>query len=78
VYELGQRFGFAVEAEDQFWHGALTNLASHFGVEGEPVRDEAVLLDPTIRWAKATNLWYNAAIRTALYLPIRWVRGLFA
>jgi hypothetical protein len=78
VYELGQRFGFAVEAEDQFWHGALTNLALHFGVEGEPVRQEAVLLDPSIQWSKATNLWYNSAIRTTLYLPIRWVLGLFA
>jgi hypothetical protein len=25
-----------------------------------------------------TNLWYNAAVRTTLHLPIRWVRGLFA
>ena len=78
VYELGQRLGFAVKAEDQFWHGALTNLAAHFDVEGEPVRQEAVLLDPTIQWSKVTNLWYNAAMRTTLYLPIRWVRNLFA
>jgi hypothetical protein len=78
VYELGQRLGFAVEAEDRFWHGALTNLAAHLGVEGEPVRQQAVLLDPTIQWSRATNLWHNAAIRTTLYLPIHWVRGLFA
>jgi hypothetical protein len=78
VYEMGQRLGFAVKAEDQFWHGALTNLAAHFGVEGEPVRQEAVLLDKTIQWSRVTNLWYSAAIRTTLHLPIRWVRGLFA
>ena len=78
VYEMGQRLGFAVEAEDQFWHGALTNLAAHFDVEGETVDQDAVLLDPTIQWARATNLWYNAAMRTTLYLPIRWVRGLSA
>ena len=78
VYEVGQRFGFAVEAEDRFWHGALTNLASHFGVDSEPVHQEAALLDRTIKWSKATNLWYNAAIRTALYLPIRWLGSLFS
>jgi hypothetical protein len=78
LYELGQRLGFAVEAEDQFWQGTLTNLAAHFGAEGEAMQQDAVLLDPTIYWARATNLWYNAAMRTTLYLPIRWVRGLFA
>ena len=76
VYEMGQRLGFAVKAEDAFWHGALTNLAAHFGVEGEPVRQEATRLDPTIRWGRAANLWQNAAIRTSLHLPVRWVRSL--
>jgi hypothetical protein len=78
VYEVGQRFGFAVEAEDRFWQGTLTNLAAHFGVKDELVHQQAVLLDPTIQWSRATNIWYNAAIRTTLYLPIRWVRSLFA
>jgi anti-anti-sigma factor len=78
VYEVGQRLGFAVEAEDRFWQGTLTNLAAHLGVKDEPVHQEAVLLDPTIQWSRARNIWYNAAIRTTLYLPIRWVRSLFA
>jgi anti-anti-sigma factor len=76
VYEIGQRLGFAVKAEDAFWHGALANLAAHFGVEGEPVQQEADLLDPTIRWARVTNLWHNSAIRTTLYLPVHWLRKL--
>lgn len=78
VYELGQRLGFAVKAEDQFWQSTLINLAAHFGTEGEAVAQDTTLLDPTIRWARATNLWYNAAIRTTLYLPIHWVRQKFA
>jgi hypothetical protein len=78
VYEMGQRLGFAVKAEDQFWQDTLINLAAHFGVEGEAVRQEAVLLDSSIQWSRVTNLWYNAAVRTTLHLPIRWVRGLFA
>jgi anti-anti-sigma factor len=76
VYEVGQRFGFAVEAEDRFWQGTLANLAARFGVDSEPVH-HAVLLDPTIQWSRATNVWHNAAIRTSLYLPIRWLRRLF-
>ena len=76
VYEMGQRMGFAVKAEDQFWQGALTNLAAHFGVEGEAVHQDAVLVDPGFQWSKVTNLWYNAAIRTTLHLPVRWVRRL--
>ena len=78
VYEIGQRLGFAVKSEDQFWHDTLINLASHFGVAGEPVHQEAVLLDRSIQWSRVTNIWYNAAIRTTLYLPIRWVRKLLA
>jgi len=76
VYEMGQRMGFAVKAEDQFWQGALTNLAAHFGVTGEPVRQDAVQLDPGFQWSNVTNLWYNSAIRTTLHLPVRWVRRL--
>jgi len=78
VYELGQRLGFAVKAEDAFWHGALTNLAAHFGVEEEAVQQEAALLDPTIRWDRLTNLWHSAAMRTTLYLPVHWIRKLLA
>jgi anti-anti-sigma factor len=76
MYEMGQRLGFAVKAEDAFWHGTLANLAAHFGVRGQPVQQEATLLDPTIDWARATNLWHNAAMRTTLHLPIRLARGL--
>jgi anti-anti-sigma factor len=78
VYEMGQRMGFAVKAEDEFWHGTLANLAAHFGVQGEPVHQEATLLDKSIHWSRATNLWQNAAIHTSLHLPIRLARRLFA
>ncbi len=76
VYELGQRLGFAVKAEDAFWHGALTSLAAHFGVEGEAVQQEAVVLDESIHWGRLSNLWHSAAMRTSLYLPVHWVRRL--
>lgn len=78
LFDLTVRLGLTTKAEDQFWQGALTNLAAHFGVSGQPVRIDAVLLDPGLQWSQAKNLWYNAAVRTTLYRPVRWVRSLFA
>jgi anti-anti-sigma factor len=78
VYEMGQRLRVAVKAEDAFWNGTLANLAAHFGVEGEAVQQEAVMLDKSIHWGRVTNLWHSAAMRTTLYLPVHWVRRLLA
>jgi hypothetical protein len=36
-----------------------------------------VLVDPSVQWSQAKNIWNNAAIRTVLYLlgaPWRWLR----
>jgi len=75
-FEVVVRSGLGTKAEDEFWHGTLKNLAAHFGVTGQPVSQSVVLLDPRLQWAQAKNIWYNAAIRTALYMPIRWLRSL--
>jgi hypothetical protein len=74
-FELIVRSGLGTKAEDEFWHGTLKNLAAHFGVTGQPASQSVVLLDPRVQWAKAKNIWYNAAIRTALYMPVRWLRS---
>ena len=78
LFEIAARLGLTTKPEDQFWHGALKNLAAHFGVEGQPVRQQAVLLDRSLQWPQAKNIWYNAAIRNALHTPVRWLRGLGA
>jgi len=75
LFEIAVRLGIATKPEDQFWHGALKNLAAYFGVEGQPVSQQAVLLDPSLQWSEAKNVWYNAAIRNALHMPVRWLRG---
>ena len=75
-FEVIVRSGLGTKAEDEFWHGTLKNLAAHFGVTGQPVSQRVVLLDPGVQWANAKNIWYNAAIRTALYMPVRWLRSL--
>jgi hypothetical protein len=44
-------------------------------VNGEP-QQRTVLVDPRLQWAEARNLWHNAAIRTALYMPVAIARKL--
>jgi hypothetical protein len=78
LFEIAARLGLTTKPEDQFWNGALKNLAAHFGVEGQPVRQQAVLLDRSLQWPEAKNIWYNGAVRGALYTPVRWLRGLRA
>jgi hypothetical protein len=75
-FETIIRLGLGTKAEDEFWHGTLKNVAAHFGVTGQPVSQRVELLDPRLQWAEAKNIWYNAAIRTALYMPVRWLRNL--
>jgi hypothetical protein len=75
LFETTVRLGIATKPEDQFWQGALKNLAAHFGVERQPVSQQALLLDPSLQWREAKNIWYNGAIRSALHTPVRWLRG---
>jgi len=75
LYELTFRLGFGHKAENQQWHHTLKSLAARFGAD-EQVEQEVVCLDRSIQWSEAKNIWYNAAIRTTLHTPIRWVRGL--
>ena len=77
IYEIGCRLGFAHKLEDEFWHGTLTNLAKHFGVTAPTVTQKNVLVDRRVQWAQAKNVWHNAAVRTAVYMPVHLVKRLF-
>jgi len=76
LYELTFRLGFGHKMEDDFWHQTLENLAAHFGVKGQ-VGQKVTLVDPRVQWSEARNIWHNAAIRTAIYMPVAMVRKLF-
>jgi hypothetical protein len=75
VYEMTLRLGFGHKSEDELWYHTLKSLAAHFGVEGH-VQRQAVRVDPQVQWSEAKNIWHNAAIRTVLHTPVRWVRSL--
>ncbi len=77
LYELSFRLGFGHKAEDVFWHGTLTNLAEHFGVQSPQTTQQYVLVDPRVQWREWRNIWKNAGIRSGLYMPVAMVKKIF-
>ncbi|HZT96457.1 MAG TPA: hypothetical protein VFB34_06435 [Chloroflexota bacterium] len=72
LYAVGMRFG-GHKQEDKIWQWTLTSLAKHFGVEAE-VDTSCQCVDRRPQWRRAGNLWYNAGIRSGMYMmaaPIR-------
>lgn len=76
LFEIGARLGVLHHQEDDFWQKTLGNLAADFGVVGQLVELESVLLDKHVHWSAVGNVWHNSAIRTTLYLPIHALRRL--
>jgi hypothetical protein len=73
-YELAFRLAGS-KLQDQIWTHVLTELAALLGTSGD-VEMHKTLLDPKLQWKRATNIWYNAQLRTLLYSPIallRWI-----
>ena len=56
--------------QDEIWTHVLTALAAELGTSGEVNMDKK-LLDPKLQWRRASNIWYNAQLRTLLYTPIK-------
>lgn len=74
IYEIGMLL-FVQRKENAFWRHTLRNLAGHFGTEAE-VEMEIERVDPRRQWRRAGNVWYNAGVRTVLYVgstPLRAV-----
>jgi hypothetical protein len=63
--ELGLALG-GHRVEDRFWEQTLSNLAAHFGVEGD-VETQVVCVDRKRQWSKAGNIRHSAAIRSTLH-----------
>ncbi len=77
IFELGCRLGIVHKTEDTHWHITLTNLAAHFGIRDSKVEQKNTLVDPRMQWGEAGNVWHNAAIRTALYMPVTLMKKVF-
>src|SRR5262249_37721122 len=68
LYEMAFRLAGS-KLQDQIWTHVLTALATQLGTSGE-VQMHRTLLDPKLQWGRASNIWYNALLRTLLYSPI--------
>jgi hypothetical protein len=76
LWEIGFRLGIAHDAEDEFWHQTLHNVARHFGAAGQGVTQETVLVDPKVQWSQIGNTVHNPILRSTLAAPVRAARRL--
>jgi hypothetical protein len=60
--------------QNDIWRSTLANLATHFGSPGATVHSKIVVVDSRRQWRNAKNIWQNAAIRSGLTAPARWLR----
>jgi hypothetical protein len=78
LYELFNRYLGSSAQQDKIWIHVLTSLAEHLNVKGQVLMTRT-LIDPSVQWSEAKNIWKNAAIRTVFYLaaaPVRWLNDL--
>jgi anti-anti-sigma factor len=73
LIEAGFRLG-AGASEDRFWNDTLQALAGHFQAQAGQVVQEDRLIDPRLQWKEAANIWYSAAVRSGLYMPLYLLR----
>ncbi|HEX9674846.1 MAG TPA: hypothetical protein VGA07_02605, partial [Anaerolineales bacterium] len=75
VFEFGFRVMGGSAQQERIWHHVLGGVAGHFGAQAG-VEFHKTLVDRKLQWSQAKNVWYNAAIRSALYAPVRLIRRL--
>jgi len=73
IYEIGMTI-FGHNMENRFWEQTLQNVATRFGIQAKATTT-VECVDPHYQWKRVTNVWHNAAIRTAIYLVGTPVRG---
>ena len=77
IYEFGFRFMGGSSEQEKIWHHVLTQLADHLDAKGE-VKMQTTCVDSRLQWAKVSNVWHNAMIRSSINLPVRLINRLFA
>jgi len=60
--------------QNDIWRTTLANLARHFGSVDAIVHAKIVIVDGRRQWRNAKNIWQNAAIRSGLSAPLRFIR----
>ena len=85
IYEASFWLGFGPKSEDGFWIRTMRNISTHF-VPGNDLRCPldvqrkvevtAELIDRKINWRHFGNIWYNAGIRSFIYMLLSPIRKL--
>ncbi len=76
IFEFGFRFMGGSKQQERIWNHVLTQLATHYGVSGQ-VETRKTLVDSRLQWSQAKNIWYNSAVRSTLYTPVRLLKRVF-
>ncbi len=71
VYEVAFRT-VGSKVQTGIWTYLLNSLARHLDVPAD-VSVDVRCVDTRMQWSQAGNVWYNAQIRTMLYMPFRWL-----
>ena len=77
LYEAAFRLAGS-KMQVRIWTYLLESLARHLGVDPR-VEVKAEVLDGRVHWSQAGNIWYNAQVRTLLYValsPLRRISGM--
>jgi len=75
IFEFGFRFMGGAKQQERTWRHVLGGVATHYGLEA-PVEFHKSLVDGKLQWSQAKNVWFNSAVRSMLYLPVRLIRRL--
>lgn len=78
IYETTFRLGFGHKVEDEFWFDTLRNLAAYFNVTNQEPDLQMVCVDKKVQWSEVGNVWHNAGIRSALYMPVHITKRIFS
>ncbi len=78
VFEIAFRL-HGSKFQEQIWKHVLASLGRHLDVS-VPVTMKKRCVAPNLQWGQAVNIWYDAQIRTLVYIalwPLRRVAAIF-
>ena len=70
LYEFAFRLAGS-SIQQRIWRHVLSSMASHLGAEAS-VEVQKLCVDPGLQWGEVGNLWFNAQMRTVVYLTLTW------
>lgn len=70
IYEFAFRLAGS-GIQERIWRHVLSSMASHLGAEAS-VEVQKLCVDSRLQWGEVGNMWFNAQVRTVVYLTLTW------